>query len=72
MARMIMPLVEVTAPDGTSSLWAAISIPYKDAVAAVKTGIPAGHSAELSVRKFPVGLKIEGTIPGEVIQIERM
>jgi hypothetical protein len=67
---MVMPLVEVTAPDGTSSLWAAIAIPYKDAVAAVKKVIPAGHSAELSVRKFPVRLKIEGALPREVIQVE--
>jgi hypothetical protein len=67
---MILPPVEVTAPDGTGSLWAAIAIPYKEAVAAVKKVIPAGHSAELSVRKFPVRLKIEGAIPGEVIRVE--
>jgi hypothetical protein len=70
MVRMIIPIVEVTAPDGTKSLWAAIAIPHKEAVAAVKKRIPPSHAAELSVRKFPFGLKLDGAHPGEVIRIE--
>ena len=70
MARMRNPLVEVTAPDGSKSLWAAIAIPHKEAVAAVKKMIPPGYIVELSVRKFPPGLKIDGVYPGNVIQIE--
>jgi hypothetical protein len=70
MARMLTPLVEVTAPDGTSAVWAAIAIPYKEAVVAVKKVVPPGHFAELSIRKFPVGLKIAGARPGEVMPVE--
>jgi hypothetical protein len=44
MARLLIPVVEVTAPDGTKSLLAAVSIPHKDAVAAVKDKIPPNHS----------------------------
>jgi hypothetical protein len=70
MARQLMPVVEVTAPDGTKSHWAAVSIPYKDAVAAVKDKIPLNHAAELSMRRFPQGLKIDGASKGDVIRIE--
>jgi hypothetical protein len=70
MARLLIPIVEVTAPDGTKSLWAAVSIPHKDAVAAVKDKIPANHAAELSMRRLPQGLKIDGARKGEVIRIE--
>jgi hypothetical protein len=59
MPRLVIPLVEVTAPDGTKSLWAAVSIPHKKAVAAVKELIPANYTAELSIRRPPPG-KIEG------------
>jgi hypothetical protein len=58
MPRLAIPLVEVTAPDGTKSLWAAVSIPHKEAVAAVKELIPANYTAELSIRRPP--RKIEG------------
>jgi hypothetical protein len=70
MARMRIPVVEVTAPDGSKSLWAAIAIPHKEAVAEVKKIIPPSHTAELSVRKFPFGLKLDGANPGDIRQIE--
>ena len=70
MARMLIPVVEVTAPDGTKSHWAAVSIPHKKAVAAVRERIPLSHTAELSVRRLPLGLKLVGARPGEVIRIE--
>jgi len=68
--RACYPLVEVTAPDGTSAVWAAIAIPYEEAVAAVKKLVPPGRLPELSIRKFPVGLKIAGALPGEVMRVE--
>jgi hypothetical protein len=70
MARTRTPIVEVTAADGTTSLWAAIAIPDNEAVAAVKKMIPPGHTAELSLRKLPLGQKLKGTLPGEVIRIQ--
>ena len=70
MARMRIPIVEVTAPDGAKSLWAAVAIPHSEAVAEVKKIIPHDHTAELSVRKFPFGLKLGGAIPGDIIRIE--
>ena len=70
MARMRIPIVEVTAPDGAKSLWAAISIPDREAVAAVKKMIPGSHTAELSVRKVSLGQKLNGARPGEVIRID--
>jgi hypothetical protein len=70
MPRMRIPIVEVTAPDGAKSLWAAIAIAHKEAVAAVKKRIPKSHTAELSVRRFPSGIKLNGARPGDVIRIE--
>jgi hypothetical protein len=70
MPRMRIPIVEVIAPDGTKSLWAAIAIPHGEAVAAVKKRIPKSHTAELSVRKFPSGTNLNGARPGDVIQID--
>jgi hypothetical protein len=67
---MLIPVVEVTAPDGTKSHWAAVSIPHKNAVAAVREKIPPSHTAELSVRRLPLGSKLDGVRPGEVIRIE--
>ena len=63
-----MPLVEVTAPDGTKSVWAAAVSP-RHAVAAVKQLIPADHVAELLDKRVP-----SDTVPwvrrGDVRRIE--
>jgi hypothetical protein len=67
---MRTPIVEVIAPDGTTSLWAAIAIPDKEAVAAVKKMIPPGHTVELSLRKIPPGQKLNGARPGQIIRIQ--
>jgi hypothetical protein len=70
MARLLVPLVEVTAPDGAKSFWAAYSMQHKEAVAAVKDRIPADHSAELSVRRLPPKWKFFGARPGDVIMLD--
>jgi hypothetical protein len=67
MVRLLLPAVEVTAPDGTKSLWVAAT-PYREAVAAVRRVIPKDHWAELSVRRplrNPLGLR-----PGEIRLME--
>jgi hypothetical protein len=70
MGRPSVPVIEVTAPDGTTSLWAAYSIPYKKAVEAVTQKIPPDHAAELSVRRLPPGMKFNDKRPGDVFKIE--
>jgi hypothetical protein len=70
MARLALPVVEVTAPDGSKSLWVAYSVPHKEAVAAVKETVPADHIAELSIRRVPPGLAFEGARRGDIIRIE--
>jgi hypothetical protein len=50
---MLVPLIEVTAPDGTKSFWVAYLRAHKDAVAAVKERIPSDHHAELSLQRVP-------------------
>jgi hypothetical protein len=70
MARLALPVVEVTAPDGSKSLWVAYSVPHRQAVAAVKESVPADHIAELSIRRAPPGLAFEGARPGDIIRIE--
>jgi hypothetical protein len=67
MARFPISTVEVIAPDGTKSHWV-VALPHSAAVAAVRKIIPPGHSAELSIRRFPA----EGLRPGEVRKVERM
>jgi hypothetical protein len=47
MVRFAIATVEVTAPDGTKTLWVA-GLPHSEAVAAVKQVIPASHRAQLS------------------------
>src|SRR5258705_3325487 len=54
-----MPMVEVTAPDGSKSLWAAAVAPGS-AVDAVKKMIPPNHLAILSNRRLPIGPQTEG------------
>jgi hypothetical protein len=70
MARLALPVVEVTAPDGSKSRCVACSVPHNEAVASVKESVPADHIAELSIRRVPVGLAFEGARPGDVIRIE--
>ena len=55
-------MVEVTAPDGTKSLWAAAVAPSA-AVEAVKKMITPDHIATLSSQRLPIGPQTEG-IPG--------
>jgi hypothetical protein len=70
MARVATPTVEVTAPDGTKSLWAA-ALSHSEAVAAVRKVIPADHSAELALRRVSRSSpKLDGLRPGEVRQVE--
>jgi hypothetical protein len=60
MARKKIPVVEVTAPDGTKSFWGAYSIPYDRAVAAVRAILPAKYTVELSLRRLPPGYRFVG------------
>jgi hypothetical protein len=70
MARVLTPVVEVTAPDGTKSLWAAFAVSHTEALAAVKEMIPADHTAELSLRRLLRSQKVEGLRPGEVCRLD--
>lgn len=70
MARIAIPVVEVIAPDGTRSFWAACSIPHSQAVAAVRQKIPPDHSAELSVIRLPNQWRPDDVLPGDVIQLD--
>jgi hypothetical protein len=67
--RAAIPMVEVTAPDGSKSFWAA-AVAHRDAVETVKKVIPADHVAELSLRRSPFGPKLEGLRPGEVRKVK--
>ena len=64
-----LPLVEVTAPDGTKSLWVAAVAPEK-AVAAVAKVIPANHVAILLGRRLSLSRKSVGLRPGEVRRVK--
>jgi hypothetical protein len=70
MARLALPIVEVTAPDGSKSLWVAYSVPHKQAVAVVRETVPADHLAELSIRRVPPGLTFGSARPGDIIKLE--
>jgi hypothetical protein len=63
-----MPLVEVIAPDGTKSVWAAAVSP-SHAVAAVRQLIPADHVAELSNKRLPTDM-LPWVRRGDVRRIE--
>jgi hypothetical protein len=69
MARKKIPVVEVTAPDGTKSFWAAYSITYDRAVAAVRAILPAKYTVELSLRRLPPGCRFVEARPGDIIQL---
>jgi hypothetical protein len=63
-------MVEVVAPDGSKSLWAA-AVTHDDAVAAVKKAIPADHVAKLSNRRITLpNHKMEGLRLGEVCKVK--
>lgn len=70
VVRLTIPIVEVTAPDGTKSFWVAYSIPHNEAVAAVRNRIPDDHTVELSVRRLPPGWKFDGARTRGIIQLE--
>jgi hypothetical protein len=63
-----MPMVEVVAPDGTKSFWAA-AVGHGVAVEAVRKVIPTDHIAALSSRRLPVGPETEGMRRGEVRKV---
>ena len=64
-----IPIVEVTAPDGSKSLWAA-AVARDDAVAAVAEVIPANHVATLSRHRLTLNRRLGGLRPGEVRRIK--
>jgi hypothetical protein len=64
-----IPIVEVTAPDASKSLWAAAVAP-DDAVAAVIEVIPANHVAKLSSHRLTLNRRLGGIQPGEVRRIK--
>ena len=59
-----IPMVEVTAPNGSKSFWVA-AVAQEDALAAVKAVIPPNHLATLSNRRITLGLR-KGLRLGEV------
>jgi hypothetical protein len=70
MARVTVPVIEVTAPDGTRSFWGAYSVPHNQAVAAVKSKLPARFTVELSVRRLPLGWRLDGARPGDIVRLD--
>jgi hypothetical protein len=70
MVRFITPTVEVSAPDGSKSLWLA-ALPYDEAVAAVRRLIPTDHVAELSVVRVHLDQKLLCLRRGEVRKLEQ-
>jgi len=69
MVRLAIPTVEVTAPDGSKTLWV-VALPYSEAAAAVREVIPPDHTAELSFRRLPSSPKLARLHPGEARKIE--
>jgi hypothetical protein len=63
-----IPVVEVTAPDGSRSLWAAAVAP-ENAVAVVAMLVPANHVAKLSRRRLTLSRKSDELQPGEVRRV---
>ena len=64
-----MPMVEVTAPDGSKSLWAAAVAPSA-AVRAVNKMIPPNHVARLLDQRLPISPQTEGMRRGDVRKVE--
>jgi hypothetical protein len=63
-----IPVVEVIAPDGRKSLWAA-AVAMAKAVAAVKEVIPPNYVATLTKRRLTITRKSEVLRRGEVRRI---
>jgi hypothetical protein len=63
-----MPVVEVTAPDGSRELWAA-ALPHDEAEAAVRRVIPEGYRAKLTNERLPVSPRMEGFSSGEIRKV---
>ena len=66
--RSDIPVVDVTAPDGTKSLWAAAVAP-ENAVPVVAMLIPASHVATLSKVRLKLRRKSDELRPGEVRRV---
>ena len=64
-----IPIVEVTAPDGSKSLWVA-AVARDHAVAAVAEVIPANHVATLSRLRLTLNRRLDGLRRGEVRRIK--
>jgi hypothetical protein len=64
-----IPIVEVTAPDGSKSLWVA-AVARRNAVAAVAEVIPANHVATLSRLRLTLNRRLDGLQRGEVRRIK--
>ena len=64
-----IPIVKVTAPDGSNSLWVA-AVARDHAVAAVAEVIPANHVATLSRHRLTLNRRLDGLRPGEVRRIK--
>ena len=64
-----IPIVKVTAPDGSESLWVA-AVARDNAVAAVAEVIPANHVATLSRHRLTLSRRLDGLRPGEVRRIK--
>jgi hypothetical protein len=66
--RTKIPIVEVTAPDGSKSLWVA-AVAKANAVAAVKEVIPPNYVAALARQRLTITRKSEILRPGEVRKV---
>ena len=64
-----IPIVKVTAPDGSESLWVA-AVARDNAVAAVAEAIPANHIATLSRHRLTLSRRSDSLRPGEVRRIK--
>ncbi len=67
--RTGMPLVEVTAPDGSKSLWVA-AVSHEAALETVKQVIPPNYVAALSRQRLTITRKAEILRPGEVRRVK--
>ena len=64
-----IPIVLVTAPDGSKSLWLA-AVARDNAVAAVAKIIPANHVATLTRHRLTLSRKWDELRPGEVRRVK--
>jgi hypothetical protein len=70
MPRITIPVVEVTAPDGTKSFWGVYSIPYDEAVAVARAKLPAKYTVELSFRRLGPRRAFDGARPGDIFKLD--